>query len=344
MSSESKAELTGARMSYAAAVLACITYGAYLILAAICIHFLLKRRAKGNSQRVILVYTIVMLLFSTVYFVSGAIWSEIEFVESSNIAGYASSLGQSIYIIKDTFYVLNIWLADSLLIYRLHIVWSGSFLVILLPIFLWMGAVATGVLLLLDTAKPTATLVAADVIRFQTAFYCMSISLNILTTLLIAGRLWYQQRQMKALAAVPSARWDYTSVIAIFVESAALYSICGIVYIPLVVRKLPLQYPITALIGGVTSIAPSLIILRIALGTAVTQETTAKTSTIIRLGKLRSGSNFTASTVVGSAAGQSTSAISGEMGSKMQIADSDGSWHREAIKPGYSTEDVHSAV
>ncbi|KAI9060762.1 hypothetical protein FKP32DRAFT_1013146 [Trametes sanguinea] len=343
MPSESHAELIGARMSYAAAVLACMTYGAYFVLAVICIHFLLKRRAKANSQRVILAYTIVMLLFTTGYFVSGAMWSEIEFVESANnIAEYASSLNQTLAIVKDTFYILNIWLADSLLIYRLHIVWGGSFLVIILPIFLWMGAVATGVILLLDTAKPTATLVAADVIHFQTAFYCMSISLNIFTTLLIAGRLWYQQRQMKALTAVPSARWDYTSVIAIFVESAALYSICGIVYIPLVVRQLPLQYPITALIGAFTAIAPSLIILRIALGTAVTQETTAKTGTIIRLGKLRSG--FTASTAVASAAGQSTSAISGELGSKVHIADTDGSWNRGVIKPGYSTEDVHSAV
>ncbi|KAL7278323.1 LOW QUALITY PROTEIN: hypothetical protein ACG7TL_008299 [Trametes sanguinea] len=360
---EQKGDLTNARMSYAAAVLGCLTYvlspprntlrriiadiaatGVYLVLAAICIHFLLKRRSKTNSQRVILAYTIVMFILSTGYFVSATIWSEVEFVESTeDIALFDTLLNGRLAILKDTFYTTNIWLADSLLrqIYRLFVVWSGSVLIIIVPICLWIGAVSTGIALLVNTAKPAATLVQADIIHFQTAFYCLSISLNILTTLLIAGRLWYQHRQVKSLRA-PTAHWDYTSVIAIVIESAALYSICGIIYIPLVVRQLPLQFPITALIGSFTSIAPSLIILRVALGTAVTQETSTKASMIFRLTKLRS--DVTASTAVASTPGQTTSGISGAMASKVRIADPESSWHGGVVKPGYSTEDIDSAV
>ncbi|KAI9060761.1 hypothetical protein FKP32DRAFT_1577299 [Trametes sanguinea] len=342
MSSQQKGDLTNARMSYAAAVLGCLTYGVYLVLAAICIHFLLKRRAKTNSQRVILAYTIVMLILSTGYFVSATIWSEVEFVESTeDIALFDTLLNGKLAILKDTFYTTNIWLADSLLIYRLFVVWSGSVLIIMVPICLWISAVATGIALLVNTAKPAASLVQADIIHFQTAFYCLSISLNIITTLLIAGRLWYQHRQVKSLRA-PSAHWDYTSIIAIVVESAALYSICGIIYIPLVVRQLPLQFPITALIGSFTSIAPSLIILRVALGTAVTQETSTKASMIFRLTKLRS--DATASTAVASTPGQTTSGMSGAMASKVRITDPESSWHGGVVKPGYSTEDIHSAV
>ncbi|OSC99582.1 hypothetical protein PYCCODRAFT_1438145 [Trametes coccinea BRFM310] len=342
MSSQQKGDLTNARMSYAAAVLGCLTYGVYLVLAAICIHFLLKRRSKTNSQRVILAYTIVMFILSTGYFVSATIWSEVEFVESTeDIALFDTLLNGRLAILKDTFYTTNIWLADSLLIYRLFVVWSGSVLIIIVPICLWIGAVSTGIALLVNTAKPAATLVQADIIHFQTAFYCLSISLNILTTLLIAGRLWYQHRQVKSLRA-PSAHWDYTSIIAIVIESAALYSVCGIIYIPLVVRQLPLQFPITALIGSFTSIAPSLIILRVALGTAVTQETSTKASMIFRLTKLRS--DATASTAVASTPGQTTSGMSGAMASKVRITDPESSWHGGVVKPGYSTEDIHSAV
>ncbi|CDO72006.1 hypothetical protein BN946_scf184943.g41 [Trametes cinnabarina] len=360
----SGADLTNARMSYAAAVLGCMTYGIYLVLAAICIHFLLKRRSKTNSQRIILAYTIVMLFLSTGYFVSATIWSEVEFVESTaNIAVFDTLLNGRLAILKDTFYTTNIWLADSMLIYRLYVVWGGSVLIILLPICLWIGAVcayllphrsersrtdcdichppATGIALLVNTAKPSASLVQTTIINFQTAFYCLSITLNILTTLLIAGRLWYQHRQMKSLRA-PSAHWDYTSIIAIVIESAALYSICGIIYIPLIVRQLPLQFPITALIGSFTSIAPSLIILRVALGTAVTQETTAKASMIFRLTKLRS--DATASTAIGSTAGQSTSGMSGAMASKVRIAEQENSWPIGVVKPGHSIDDIHSSV
>nr|VWP02598.1 N/A [Ganoderma boninense] len=85
-------------------------------------------------------------------------------------------------------------------------------------------------------------------------------------TLLIAGRLWYHHRQARKIKALEDT--PYSSIITIIVESAALYSLCGIVYIPLVVRTLPAQFPVTALIGSLTAIAPNLIILRMALGTA----------------------------------------------------------------------------
>jgi hypothetical protein len=42
----------------------------------------------------------------------------------------------------------------------------------------------------------------------------------------------------------------YTDIVAILVESAALYSICGLIYIPLFALNLPLQYPFAALLGS----------------------------------------------------------------------------------------------
>ena len=42
------------------------------------------------------------------------------------------------------------------------------------------------------------------------------------------------------------------SLATLIVESAALYSLCGIVYVSLIVRKDTLQYPFSALMGGLT--------------------------------------------------------------------------------------------
>ncbi|KAI0324263.1 hypothetical protein GY45DRAFT_1263186 [Cubamyces sp. BRFM 1775] len=282
--------LLSARMSYAAAVIGCVTYGIYFVLAVISIRFLLKRRTAGKqyAHRIILAYTVLMLVVSTGYFVCAAIWSEVEFVESTNdISVYDTLVNSPLAILKDTFYVVNIWLADSLLLYRTFVTWGGSYLIIIVPTCLWAGAVATGIALLVDTARPLANLDQGPIIHFQTAFYCLSISLNILCTLSIAGKLWMQHRRVQALRAASS--WSYTSIIAIVVESAALYSVCGIIYIPLIVRSLPLQFPVTALVGSLTSIAPTLIILRIALISLTPGGTTATDSTVITLSRLRTG-------------------------------------------------------
>ena len=57
-----------------------------------------------------------MFIVSTIYFVSGCVWSEIEFVETTDVGAYAKAPNSSLAILKNTAYCVNIWLADSLLV------------------------------------------------------------------------------------------------------------------------------------------------------------------------------------------------------------------------------------
>ena len=91
--------------------------GAYAVLAAICIHFLLKRRSNTRAHRIILAYTILMLVVTTIYYVSACVWAEVEFVESTaNIELYDLRTDSRLSVLKNTAYVINIYLADSLLV------------------------------------------------------------------------------------------------------------------------------------------------------------------------------------------------------------------------------------
>ena len=110
---------------------------------------------------------------------------------------------------------------------------------------------ATGIGLLWSTSRPAASLGGSEIINWQTSFYSCTVSHNIMCTVLIAGRLWYHNHRSHNLIRA-SETSPYTSIIAIIVESAALYSVCGIIYIPLVVKMLPAQFAFTALVGGLT--------------------------------------------------------------------------------------------
>ena len=110
---------------------------------------------------------------------------------------------------------------------------------------MWTWIIAPLAGLLVETAKPGAAFGAAPIIDFGTPFWSLSVSTNVLATLLIAARLALRPR---ALAAVEGARG--AAAAAVFLESAALYAVCALVYIPLFARDLPLQFPFSALLGS----------------------------------------------------------------------------------------------
>lgn len=96
--------------------------GIYVVLAGISMYYLLQHRQHTKGQYVLIAYTCAMFTVSTIYFCSAAKWSEIEFVESTvNPALFASSLSSPIAIAKDTASVVNIWLADSLIVCSISI-------------------------------------------------------------------------------------------------------------------------------------------------------------------------------------------------------------------------------
>ncbi len=101
------------------------------------------------------------------------------------------------------------------------------------------------------TSRPQASIQASSVIHIQTAFFCLSVSLNVLCTLFITWRLLHQQRLAKQLGSTGSSK-TYTPIVIIVAESAALYSIFGIINVPLGVLQSPVQFPFNSLVGTLT--------------------------------------------------------------------------------------------
>jgi len=174
-----------------------------------------------------------------------------------------------------------VWLADSLLIYRLWVVWGGNLLVIILPSLLLLGTIATGiagVALFWYTAK-TGTIVDLGV-----GFHACTVTLNVIATTLIAGRLLQHRRVLQDLGSSDHGG-QYVSLLAVFAESGALYAIAGIIYIPMYATESPYIYIFAPILEAAACIAPSLILLRISLGVAVDMK--SKTLQITTLGFAR---------------------------------------------------------
>jgi hypothetical protein len=104
-----------------------------------------------------------------------------------------------------------------------------------------------------------------------TAFWSLSVSLNVLTTLLVATKLLAHRREMLRLGvAMHDSVREYTSVVGILAESATLYALTGVIYIALFTHNVPVADPFSTIFAAASYLCPALIQLRVAQGVAYT--------------------------------------------------------------------------
>lgn len=68
------------------------------------------------------------------------------------------------------------------------------------------------------------------IVNLTLSYYVLSLSLNVIVTFLIAGRLLMYRYRMRTVMGIQHTS-TYANVVAILVESAALYSVFAILFI-----------------------------------------------------------------------------------------------------------------
>ena len=86
------------------------------------------------------------------------------------------------------------------------------------------------VLAVWQVAQPNGTVWGSTIAHFLVPFFSLSVGLNISMTLAIVSRLLYLRKRV-ATALGPSHATPYTSIASMFIESGALYSSLGLIYI-----------------------------------------------------------------------------------------------------------------
>lgn len=151
-------------------------------------------------------------------------------------------------------------------------------------------------MLLFQLTQPGASLWTKTAVNFAIPYWSISASLNILVTLLIVGRLFYIRQRTRAVLSTSHSR-TYTSIAAMLVESAALYSATALLFIITYARNSNVQNIVLPLLGQVQAISPLLIMWRVARGQAISRETLLGQGQSITVSKIswRNGTSTAAS-------------------------------------------------
>jgi len=245
--------------------------GLYTTLFFVTLWAIWKKSPRDRRSWIWIALTVSMYACSTIY--SGVLWGYNVTVIQDNGATPAivDVLNQNPAWYKGvgmTMFSVNIFIADCLFIWRCWVVWEKRWVVVVLPI---LGTIAGQVLNILGiigsvelSLELAPTQVPISFANLATPYFGISLATSLITTSLIALRIFMIQREMRGVGM--RAQGSYSKILEILIESAALYSINLLVFVILLSRLLiQLEYP-EAMMSQISGIAPTLIICRVALG------------------------------------------------------------------------------
>ncbi|KAJ7924222.1 hypothetical protein B0H13DRAFT_1864097 [Mycena leptocephala] len=255
-----------------------ILYGLFILLFVFSISILLGKKKQGmRINKPMVSASIIMFILSTVHLGVDLRRAMDTFLHGESIA----AVNTASYIVKSTAYYLQTVTGDGFMLFRVYLVWNADNRACL-PIFVcFITSVAMGIVTIHEFARVSPSdPVFVKPHNWIVSFFSLTLFTNFSCTLLIAGRIWWINRQAGSAAEKISGR-KLGPTIIIIIESGAIYSACLIILLSLYASGSYAQYIVldgvvqVVLGSSLQGVVFSLIIVRVGLG--LTSEATTRT-------------------------------------------------------------------
>ncbi|KAF9476010.1 hypothetical protein BDN70DRAFT_882972 [Pholiota conissans] len=251
-----------------------ILYGINLVMYFLTLQGLLRKTNHNSpkSRRFFAIYSTILLLLITIDVAVNAVWGELMWIEGRNgpggVPGFIATQTAAWYqTMGSTAVVIMIFMGDALLLYRLFVIYGSKYIVIAFPVLAYLAGLSLAIIELVIAGKPGGNFFHGKSINFGTPYYTITISLNIIITLLIVSRLLKLGKAVSRALGRDSAKM-YTSVAAMLVESAAPYSAVGVMFLIPYAMGNPIAISFGQVWAKIACLAPQLIVLRVVTGRA----------------------------------------------------------------------------
>ncbi|KAG1820617.1 hypothetical protein EV424DRAFT_1512077 [Suillus variegatus] len=256
----------GALMS---TVLEGILYGLSILLFIGTVWSLTYKRHKQDINLPILIVAVLLLILSTAHMIVNIVRVEDGLVTNryeypNGPSEYFADVSQKTYVIKHLIYVLQTLLADGVVIYRCYVVWQSVWIVVL-PIILWCSVAVTGVIAIYSVSQASTGdgIFVKALAQWVTAFFASTIATNLLSSGLLAYRIWIIQRGVSGVN--NTSRNTVMPVVRVLVDAAILYSAALLTALILFVSGNNGQDAVVDMAMPIMSIAFYMVLIRIAL-------------------------------------------------------------------------------
>lgn len=141
---------------------------------------------------------------------------------SGRPVAFFADVSQETFVVKCAIYVLQTLLGDGVMIYRCYVVWK-SVRIIILPCVMWCGVATFGVCWTYNYSQAGSnfgSIFTGETGHWVTAFLVFTLTANLLTTGLLAYRIWTIERSVAAIRSTKGKR----PIIWVLVDATLLYS------------------------------------------------------------------------------------------------------------------------
>ncbi|KAJ7219750.1 hypothetical protein C8J57DRAFT_1095158 [Mycena rebaudengoi] len=288
---ETKAEIFSEHTWIQGAFLGSVAYGMATILFMVSVRLLWIARKGGNKTRNLglMVYIIIIFILSTLYTAGLLEFTQESFIDGRNIEGGPNAYESVMYsipidMLANVTLVILAWMCDIINVWRCYVIYLGaripSYVVLAIPGLMYLSTMVMGILWLKQVAAPAASPWDALGVNWTIPYFIMSLALNLLVTILIVARLLVCRAKInKVLGKKHGAQ--YTSLAAMIVESASIYSTFSLLFLVPFAINTPTSLALSQLflqaLSPVQVVSTLLIIFRVAQG----KSWSAQTSTAI---------------------------------------------------------------
>jgi hypothetical protein len=278
---ESPEQFSAEHAWLAGALITAAGYGIVMALFWLCLRTLWGRiKRKDPSRRrnlFFLFYACAMFVLGSLYVGSNSMFTQLAFINHRGYPGGPSEYENQMFSIGvddigNVSYLLGNWLTDSMLVWRCVIIYrdfgalSGR-LVLAITGLMQLASYVLGSFFLVQLTSPQSSPYnnAGHQINWTIPYLCVSLGINIVVTSLIVVRLLLYRRTMVQLLG-PGHAAECTTVVAMLIESAAVYTTFTLLFLVPYLMQNPVSFTFVQVMGEAQLIAPLLIIYREAQG------------------------------------------------------------------------------
>ncbi|KAG1854398.1 hypothetical protein C8R48DRAFT_776792 [Suillus tomentosus] len=265
-----------------------IAYGIGVTLFFMCFHLLIRQMTRANYKKSLplLIYITTDVILGTLFMASLADFTQLAFIQYRDYPGGPNAFENNMFgipvdMLGNVCGVLMMALSDGLVVWRCMVIYRGCmvpiWIIMLFPCLMFAGSIVMGIMWLLQLSSSSPFFTSTN-INYTVPYLSLSLALNIIITIAIVLRLLtYRHRISKALGSRFGAQ--YTSIAAMIVESAALYSTFSLALLILFLLNNPISAAFIELLPQIQVVAMLLIVFRVAQGKGWSQDTMSRVMT-----------------------------------------------------------------
>ncbi|KAI6121295.1 hypothetical protein F5141DRAFT_510215 [Pisolithus sp. B1] len=282
-------------------MLGAVSYGVLLLLTFQAVGAILSRRRHGNGavyRPWLLAYVVVTFVLATIGFAANLkytemIWIDLRDAPGGPVALIEDELSYWINVMALTCYYVMEWFMQALLLHRCIVVWNGNKYIAIFMTSLFLTMIGTYQAIpakevyskanCVPQALSISVLAGASGAVFynlntQLAYLCIEVGMTVAYTVLVSWRLLNFRREVGGLVGSEHLG-TYDAAVTMVVESAAMYSVLGIIFIISYALHSNISNLVLLSISHVQAISQLIIIIRVVQGRAMGTHTHPETGT-----------------------------------------------------------------